>query len=180
MTAKEYPEYVVGQASVYRLNTHELTVEFSYSRQFKAEYLSCLEIGQQVRVPIYTTPPSVDALIAEIVAVGVNNHMAIQAILDNEMTTLLEAAKAVRDAQAVKQHLQNTIGATLYIVQNLDEAIEALCQAVQDTVVYTPLTKEEIFKLSDSWLENNKPSKIGWATTLERAVIERLGMRWPE
>jgi hypothetical protein len=65
MTAKEYPENVVGQASVYRLNTHELTVEFSFSRQFKTEYLSYLKIGQGVRVPLYTTPPSVDALIAE-------------------------------------------------------------------------------------------------------------------
>lgn len=69
MTAKEYPEKVAGQASVYRLDSFELTVEFSYSREFKSEYLKYLEIGQGVRVPLYTTPPSVDALIAEIDAV---------------------------------------------------------------------------------------------------------------
>jgi hypothetical protein len=51
---------------------------------------------------------------------------------------------------------------------------------VHDAEAYTPLTKDEIYKLADSWLENNNPSKIGWATTLERAVIERLGLRWKE
>jgi len=57
MSTKEYPESVAGQASVYRLNTNELTVEFTYSKEFKAEYLKCLEIGQDVRVPVYTHPP---------------------------------------------------------------------------------------------------------------------------
>jgi hypothetical protein len=57
MSAKEYPENVAGQVSVYRLNANELTVEFTYSREFKAEYLKCLEIGQDVRAPVYTRPP---------------------------------------------------------------------------------------------------------------------------
>jgi len=55
--AKEYPESVAGQVSVFRLNANELTVEFTYSKEFKAEYLKCLEIGQEVRVPVYTHPP---------------------------------------------------------------------------------------------------------------------------
>lgn len=66
MIAKEYPEGVAGGLSVLRISAHETVIEFSHSIEFQDTYLKCLEIGQQVRVPLYTTPPSIEALIAGI------------------------------------------------------------------------------------------------------------------
>ena len=82
---------IAGQASVYRLNSREITVEFTFSNEFKNTYLKCLEIGQDVRVPLYT---AAGEEIRE--AVAENSNMAVhirrlQAHRDNVLAALNKA-----------------------------------------------------------------------------------------
>ena len=66
------------------------------------------------------------------------------------------------------------------------EALRQAVQAEQDVPVYTPMTIEEHQRVwGKSYPGNpayNFNDAIDWADeiTLERAVIERLGLRWPE
>lgn len=82
---------MAGLASVFRLNGREITVEFTFSNEFKNTYLKCLEIGQQVRVPLYA------AATEEIrEAVAENSNMAVhirrlQAHRDNVLAALNKA-----------------------------------------------------------------------------------------
>lgn len=55
--------------------------------------------------------------------------------------------------------------------------IEALRQAVQDAEVYTPMTDDEMQSLSAAW-EGDDDSEYCWEHYIERAVIERLRIRW--
>ena len=82
------------------------------------------------------------------------------------MTTLLEAAKAVLDNE-------DRINESLSYLSA--EPMDALRQAVQDAEVYTPLTLEDIVKLFPAVVD-----ELAMIRGTERAVIERLGMRWPE
>ena len=87
--------------------------------------------------------------------------------------SLLEAAKAV-----VENWYQN---------KAVVDSIEALLQAVQDAdhiedslgMVYTPLTDDNRRKIMQEFIEGACSYKT-LALNVERAVIERLGMRWPE
>lgn len=81
------------------------------------------------------------------------------------MTKLLEAAKAV-----VENWYQN---------KAVVDSIEALHQASQDAEVYTPMNMDEIGNV----IVHHAPlyrSDVDWFKSIERAVIERLGVRWPE
>ena len=87
------------------------------------------------------------------------------------MTKLLEAAKAVLDASA-RNHLRK-------------HHLDALRQAVQDAQVYTPMTDDDFHKIASENIDEMNAG--GWLNlyevygkAVERAVIERLGMRWPE
>ena len=63
--------------------------------------------------------------------------------------------------------------------------IEALRQAVQDAEVYTPLTDDTFHKIASENIDEMNAG--GWINlyetygkAVERAVIKRLGLRWPE
>ena len=88
------------------------------------------------------------------------------------MTKLLKTAKAV-----VENWYQN---------KAVVDSIEALRQAAQDAEVYTPFTNAEHYQI---WSADGKFLPISdwnlndvWEDerAVERAVIERLGLRWPE
>ena len=57
--------------------------------------------------------------------------------------------------------------------------IEALRQAVQDAEVYTPMTDDDRRKIMQEFIEGACSYKT-LALNVERAIIERLGLRWPE
>ena len=59
---------------------------------------------------------------------------------------------------------------------NLIEALRQAVQAEQDVPVYTPMTDDERRTLSGSIYE----CRFAGVEKIERAVIERLGLRWPE
>ena len=58
---------------------------------------------------------------------------------------------------------------------NLIEALRQAVQAEQDVPVYTPMTLDDMIKLFPAVVD-----ELAMIRGTERAVIERLGMRWPE
>jgi len=92
------------------------------------------------------------------------------------MTTLLEAAKAVTESWTKDN----------YIVRyDFGGKVEALRKAVQDAEVYTPMTDDEILLKFDACDLRSRLTPYPHKTLMdlryvERAVIERLGMRWKE
>ena len=88
--------------------------------------------------------------------------------------SLLEAAKAVLDASA-RNHLRK---------HHLD-ALRQAVQAEQDVPVYTPMTDDEILLKFDACDLRSRLTPYPHKTLMdlryvERAIIESLGLRWPE
>lgn len=60
----------------------------------------------------------------------------------------------------------------------MEPAIEALRIAVSEAETYTPMTDDEHLEV---WQSNNDDEvRNSYERYIERAVIERLGLRWPE
>jgi len=58
------------------------------------------------------------------------------------------------------------------------DALRQAAQDAQDVQVYTPMTDDEWFSFLE--VEPDNESKHHFLKEVERAVIERLGLRWPE
>ena len=89
------------------------------------------------------------------------------------MTTpsLLEAAKAVTESWTKDNYIVR------YDFGGKVEALRQAVQAEQDVPVYTPMTDDELRGIA---VRNFTYNNEEFTRNIERAVIKRLGLRWPE
>ena len=88
------------------------------------------------------------------------------------MTTLLEAAKAV-----LNQYGKDKSYLSVDIDGDVIQALRQAVQAEQDVPVYTPMTDDELRGIA---VRNFTYNNEEFTRNIERAVIKRLGLRWPE
>lgn len=91
------------------------------------------------------------------------------------MNKLIEAAKAVLGSYDVWLAESG---------DDVDPQMEALRQAVQEAETYKPMTDDERNGVINRWRDGNaddwEHSRQYLSEVVERIVIERLGLRWPE
>lgn len=99
------------------------------------------------------------------------------------MTKLLEAAEAVLDCWNAPRIDDD--GREVIETWPMQKLMDALRQAMQEAETYKPMTDDELDAITNKQWGKQSPDIMYAAyrashRAVERAVIERLGMRWPE